>query len=1224
MLRRICLSLILLFLIISFAGSPVAADEYGSDIDQFLTAGANYYLAWQYSGDKSSPLPNDRFSFFQGSATCATLKTKAAQYPGRIGVNIYSLSNLSVDEIRTHLTYVKNSCGASIVRFWGFDSPSSVTKVLNVGKQIGGLKFIVALADFGSIPQSNPTNWYLTGYLSSYKTHAEQTALGINNAGLADTVYALELVNEPHCFGVAGCVSPYADWANTMATLLASKGFRVGIGQKSNENTTRGDSPRAGSPADFRVSNNFSSIGTTSGHYYSATEKTEVMLALNIAKSLGKQFYVGEAGFTESTTSPVSGPAVNINPQTAGFDRFEYPCNETTDNKPEFNPQRPYPGSPCDPLIPASWPEKNPMSFACGKSLNVGGKVDISPVRPTQEMPANPEVGVPYWCDSAHLTACIVKPFEYDININLSGANIPILGNTQDSLSDATRVNQYLLSYLSGTVQEADQKPLDKSDPKAIDRLVNFVGPLKKLLSFDSQNKLKSNLVAGPIGTSYHDYVAGCNQVISLNAEDYVNAILQILKSGFSNVVIQLTAAKQLAEVAIKYGIEVFVPLGNALFKAGGMYAGLQGSPADRAAQLAVVVSADLSKELDDAALISLLTESAQIIIEAAGPISQNIGAAFASIKVVEPNQAVACLNANAATTQVRISEIRGNLPPTQKADETFSEYWDRYLAWHGDTLLTNRSVWASLLQNVPFETLEDTVSEFTISAMDDPKQQPEGVITGNSSKAIKLTITGGDSRIIVPHVKAINSLSQLLQNLILPQPEGGHTNFDPNQNIGAHQTAASNPEAQKIEVVTNPSFCLPGIKLVYNSFLCNNSSVVPPSLGVITHVAPPPLFTTHDSICDLKDIRVNPGDDVYGQNVSAKLTYYQKFTYTPTTVSPGFCTPNGDSCLTPTDCCSGQCNLRDENDPSHGRYCAGTNIQKDNEARVAVFSKIPLIDNIYDKLVSGSQSVLRRFLAAQSCEPNCSDEQRKHYIRKDAESVPAAINASYTGQGTVTAGDKTGGGQIYIPRLGSMFDYLLGAAKENMNLQKMLRPKGVGGTGEAGLAGLHNESMAQIATRLGVPVEFLDAIWLLETGRAPSGSYCECADGTACGPMAIDQYNFERILTREEQTQFNRCLLPDAFELSARVLLHKKYCTLAACTYDPANPTSNGGLTLDDLIVVGRYIGVNSCEPEPQSQCRWGPTVSYCDAIQSIVYTGSLPPAGSPTETAPYCQMLK
>jgi len=103
---------------------------------------------------------------------------------------------------------------------------------------------------------------------------------------------------------------------------------------------------------------------------------------------------------------------------------------------------------------------------------------------------------------------------------------------------------------------------------------------------------------------------------------------------------------------------------------------------------------------------------------------------------------------------------------------------------------------------------------------------------------------------------------------------------------------------------------------------------------------------------------------------------------------------------------------------------------------------------------VSGPQSVLRRFLQAQSCAPNCTAEEKIHYIRDGGETFPAAINATYTsiGDGEVTAGDKTGGGQIYIPRLGSLFDYILGASNQNVSLQKMLRPKGIGGSGQAGL----------------------------------------------------------------------------------------------------------------------------------------------------------------------------
>ena len=134
-----------------------ASVNYEADIDEFLNAGAQYYIAWQYSGDQSNPIENDAYSFYKGGPTCDILKAKAAKYPDRIGVNIYALANKSDAQITDLLTSAKNDCGTSIVRFWGFDSPGNVTNVFRIANSLG-IKAVVALVDFVTIA-SNPVGF---------------------------------------------------------------------------------------------------------------------------------------------------------------------------------------------------------------------------------------------------------------------------------------------------------------------------------------------------------------------------------------------------------------------------------------------------------------------------------------------------------------------------------------------------------------------------------------------------------------------------------------------------------------------------------------------------------------------------------------------------------------------------------------------------------------------------------------------------------------------------------------------------------------------------------------------------------------------------------------------------------------------------------------------------------------------------------------------------------
>ncbi len=716
------------------------------------------------------------------------------------------------------------------------------------------------------------------------------------------------------------------------------------------------------------------------------------------------------------TAAPASTPAPTIVPPTQDFSRFQYPCTDVAN--PEYNPSRPYPGSPCDTLIPKSWPEKERVSFACGKSLNVGDTISLARNYPTGgDLPSNPVAGTVYWCDASHTQACIVKEFNYNVNIDLSGATIPILGNTQDNLDDATRVNQYLMSYLGGTVQQADQQPIDKNDPSAIDRLINFAGPLKKLLSFDSQNKIKSDLATGPIGTQYHNYIAGCQKGVGL--QYFIDLFTTFFRNVGINIVqfpgFVITSGKVVlgaADLVLNHPV-VATNLGNAM----------------RSAVATDVVSAFAYYQTAVADIPPAFLRDLSDLYQYPVGYMTRLGEI---VQTVSTDQAVLCSTADAATK--RLTDLQ--LPPKPNDAQfngDFNRYWDAYKAWHqgfGSSFwlgTSYSSVWASLFQNVPFTTLEDTVGEFTVSVINKAGQQPEGVITGNPNKPIKLTITSGDARIAVPHVRAIDALASLLQSISAPKD---HTSgFNQSGQISSHQEVGDGPAGQPELTLKNIG---PG-----------NSSVVPGK------DAPFPLFTSHDSICDLKDIRINGGDFLYGQNVSAKLTYYQKFEYTPVNPvppNPGGQPPN-TRCTASAQCQSNNClppNLNGE------RYCSNLDdggITQDTEARVAVFSKIPLIDQIYDKLVVGSWSILRRFI------PHAPEGVRpQDYLREGGSTFPAAIGASYTGDGRVTAGDKTGGGQIYIPRLGSLFDYFLGAANNNLNLQKALRPQGFGGNGIGGL----------------------------------------------------------------------------------------------------------------------------------------------------------------------------
>jgi len=280
---------------------PARAQKVKQELADLKSAGVSTYIYWQYSGSCSVPWQdsNDPYSFFQGDPLCEVFKEAAASGM-TIGVNAHHLST-HIGEA-DQLAYLHNDCGVSIVRFWAYPNigtGASTARATVDAITAAGMKAIPVICDYSNTctdlgitgtTQKDPTSWYQTEYRGAYRNYALQLKNALSGASL----FGIELLNEPHCGGQAACVQPYSSWASDMASALS--GFTVGIGQKASENTTRGDSPGAGSPPDFTVSN--ASVGMASAHYYNASEKALALTAASQAGALGKTFYIGERGLT--------------------------------------------------------------------------------------------------------------------------------------------------------------------------------------------------------------------------------------------------------------------------------------------------------------------------------------------------------------------------------------------------------------------------------------------------------------------------------------------------------------------------------------------------------------------------------------------------------------------------------------------------------------------------------------------------------------------------------------------------------------------------------------------------------------------------------------------------------------------------------------------------------------------------------------------------------------
>jgi len=102
------------------------------------------------------------------------------------------------------------------------------------------------------------------------------------------------------------------------------------------------------------------------------------------------------------------------------------------------------------------------------------------------------------------------------------------------AISEADRVNEYLSWYLNGTLFRAENDPLSYKDPEDIKRLIDFSGPLNKLLPQEIQwrNKLTSNVLTSQRNktqetgrveevtlrakTDRHDQIVACTKGIKI------------------------------------------------------------------------------------------------------------------------------------------------------------------------------------------------------------------------------------------------------------------------------------------------------------------------------------------------------------------------------------------------------------------------------------------------------------------------------------------------------------------------------------------------------------------------------------------------------------------------------------------------------------------------------------------------------------------------------------
>jgi hypothetical protein len=342
-------------------------------------------------------------------------------------------------------------------------------------------------------------------------------------------------------------------------------------------------------------------------------------------------------------------------------------------------------------------------------------------------------------------------------------------------------------------------------------------------------------------------------------------------------------------------------------------------------------------------------------------------------------------------TQELKLSDWKGNLPPEQGPNESFQDYYKRYVTWRGKYCysikipssipfignvplvggmevmycvndLLKPDYFANEFPWVPFTSTEDKLGDLTFAV-----PQSSGGDVKVINPIFKNLTTGAlntpiSTNLYFPHMEENQQLSQMLSGSYLPKDLQGDT-----------------------------------------------------SLGTTVPV-------DKQANCQILDVRSNPGDKLFG-NVSALGSYSYTAQFD----------------------CDFTWHLETNYDPTTGQPYTTKVWEPDPCKKTSSFSSdvnvdTPMIDKTWATLVAGNTSDFRRIF------PKLDSAGLG-----DIKDIPAvSSNVYYNAQNTGNNGNTSAGpnpAEIYFPHLGGISEYFLKA------IQTLLRPKGFGDTIEWGNA---------------------------------------------------------------------------------------------------------------------------------------------------------------------------
>lgn len=375
------------------------------------------------------------------------------------------------------------------------------------------------------------------------------------------------------------------------------------------------------------------------------------------------------------------------------------------------------------------------------------------------------------------------------------------------------------------------------------------------------------------------------------------------------------------------------------------------------------------------------------------------------------------------------------------------------------------------------------------------------------------------------------------------------------------------------------------------------------------------PTNVASGTSCNTVEVRSNSGDDLFADKITGNLSYTASFSCTFDAPVPTGCY---DRCIyfggVPNEC-RADCLYPDTVPPvaTPTQTCS-----KDVYIELSTTSKIPMVDDIWSRLVAGPMAVFKRIFPKTNTEGSLGQ----------IIDIPGSTNITYSGSGITQSNTD-----LKIPHIGGISEYFL------KGIQTALRPKGFGDaisfadnspsqSGGQCKPGDNdtNKAIADASAKYGVPAKLLQAIFEIEGLdyiANPDGYVCSENSAHAAGVMQMTSSAYNLITCSNEKAddnlaacaengKFSRCNIHDSFELAARLLL------LKVGRWDSANCKAAGSFPDDKMTTYNaacNYYGsfnpdtltINLAKGIPESQRRQDGNMNYCDIV--CVKMGTCPP---------------